>query len=101
MVFEKLVLRKMKFCALNIICDGHTEAIYACISMKFSHYVTLYISFFAISYLHNGEGRDYTSDFIIRLGEGKYLILETKGYDELRDVKKAVALRWVVEAIDR
>jgi type III restriction enzyme len=50
---------------------------------------------FVISYLHNGQYRDYIPDFIIRLKAGEFLILETKGYDELREVKKAAALRWV------
>jgi type III restriction enzyme len=52
---------------------------------------------FAIPYLHNGEPHDYRPDFIIRYkGEAeKYLILETKGYDELAEVKAAAAQRWV------
>ena len=54
---------------------------------------------FAIPYLHNGEDHDYIPDFIIRFREGEYFILETKGYDQLRDVKKAAALRWV-EAVN-
>jgi type III restriction enzyme len=52
---------------------------------------------FAIPYLHNGQPHDYLPDFIIRLKADKplYLILETKGYDELHEVKKQAALRWV------
>lgn len=52
---------------------------------------------FAIPYVHNGQGHDYVPDFIVRLetGEERYLILETKGYDPLAEVKKAAALRWV------
>jgi len=52
---------------------------------------------FAIPYLHNGQMHDYVPDFIIRIdGEDeRYLILETKGYDPLKDVKKAAAERWV------
>jgi type III restriction enzyme len=40
---------------------------------------------------------DYIPDFIIRLkGEPtRHLILETKGYDELEEVKQAAAERWV------
>lgn len=51
---------------------------------------------FAIPYLHNGQMHDYQPDFIIRLeGEAeRYLILETKGYDPLEDVKTAAAKRW-------
>jgi type III restriction enzyme len=40
---------------------------------------------------------DYMPDFIIRLAvdEERYLILETKGYDPLKEVKEAAAKRWV------
>lgn len=56
---------------------------------------------FAIPYLYNGENHDYIPDFIIRFTTEKlnYLILETKGWDERRDVKKAAAIRWC-EAIN-
>jgi type III restriction enzyme len=52
---------------------------------------------FAIPYLHNGQMHEYYPDFIIRLvaEDEQYLILETKGYDELADVKKQAAERWV------
>jgi type III restriction enzyme len=52
---------------------------------------------FAISYLHNGQMHDYIPDFIIRLKTEPpvHLILETKGYDPLEEVKKAAAERWV------
>ena len=52
---------------------------------------------FTIPYLHNGQMHDYVPDFIIRLkGDGAgHLILETKGYDELVEVKRAAAERWV------
>ncbi|MBA3342833.1 MAG: hypothetical protein H0T48_13485 [Gemmatimonadaceae bacterium] len=55
---------------------------------------------FAIPYMHNGEMHDFMPDFIVRVratnGDGPTnLILETKGYDELREVKEAAALRWV------
>ncbi len=52
---------------------------------------------FAIPYLFNGQPHDYVPDFIIRLqGDAeRYLILETKGYDPLRDVKTQAAQRWV------
>ena len=52
---------------------------------------------FAIPYLHNGQMHDYVPDFIVRL-EGEWLrqvILETKGFDPLEDVKRAAAERWV------
>lgn len=52
---------------------------------------------FAIPYLHNGQMHDFVPDFVIRLtGNGAdHLILETKGYDELAEVKEAAAKRWV------
>jgi type III restriction enzyme len=51
---------------------------------------------FAIPYLHNGQMHDYVPDFLIRLesSDERYLILETKGYDPLKEVKRAAALRW-------
>jgi type III restriction enzyme len=55
---------------------------------------------FSIPYLHNGEAHEYLPDFLIRFDKGDQdapstLILETKGYDTLRDVKEAAAARWV------
>ena len=52
---------------------------------------------FAIPYLHNGQMHDYIPDFIVRLKRSKphYVILETKGFDPLADVKAAAAERWV------
>ena len=52
---------------------------------------------FAIPYLHNGQPHDYLPDFIVRLGTSPptSLILETKGFDDLADVKAAAAERWV------
>jgi type III restriction enzyme len=51
---------------------------------------------FAIPYFHNGQPHDYEPDFIVRLsGEnGRYLILETKGYDPLAEIKEQAAKRW-------
>jgi type III restriction enzyme len=51
---------------------------------------------FGIPYLHNGEMHDYVPDFLVSLkGEPPaFLIIETKGYDPLKEVKKAAALRW-------
>jgi type III restriction enzyme len=52
---------------------------------------------FAIPYLHDGQMHDYVPDFILRLGSNggaAQLILETKGYDPLDDVKAAAAERW-------
>lgn len=52
---------------------------------------------FSIPYLHNGQAHDYEPDFLIQLEAARqsYLILETKGYDPLEEVKLAAAERWV------
>ena len=52
---------------------------------------------FAIPYIHNGQPHDFEPDFIIRLkgGEGRHLILETKGYDPLAEIKEQAARRWI------
>jgi type III restriction enzyme len=50
---------------------------------------------FAIPYLFNGQMHDYLPDFIVRLDNGVQLILETKGYDERAEVKKAASQRWI------
>jgi type III restriction enzyme len=56
---------------------------------------------FAIPYLHNGQMHDYEPDFIVRLKGDPPLnvILETKGYDPMKDVKRQAAERWV-EAVN-
>ncbi|MBM3778353.1 MAG: type III restriction endonuclease subunit R [Acidimicrobiia bacterium] len=52
---------------------------------------------FAIPYLHNGQPHDYVPDFIVRLVNhpDTCLIVETKGFDDLAEVKAAAAERWV------
>ncbi|MEI6343121.1 MAG: type III restriction endonuclease subunit R [Verrucomicrobiota bacterium] len=57
---------------------------------------------FAIPYLHNGQKHDYIPDFILRLtgNATRHLILETKGFDPLADLKKAAAERWVAAVND-
>ena len=52
---------------------------------------------FAIPYLHNGENHEYIPDFIVRLvgDEQRFLVLETKGYDPLEEVKTQAAHRWI------
>jgi type III restriction enzyme len=52
---------------------------------------------FAIPYLHNGQPHDYIPDFVVRLKDRphEHLILETKGYDELAEIKAAAAERWI------
>ena len=48
-----------------------------------------------VRYVHDGETHEYIPDFVIRLTNGIHLILETKGYDPLEDVKAQAAQRWV------
>jgi type III restriction enzyme len=52
---------------------------------------------FAIPYFYNGQMHDYVPDFILRLKSepARFLILETKGYDPLEDIKRAASERWV------
>ena len=52
---------------------------------------------FAIPYIDNGQVHDYVPDFILRLNvqSGRHLILEIKGFDELEDIKKSAAERWI------
>jgi type III restriction enzyme len=52
---------------------------------------------FAIPYFNNGQNHEYIPDFIIRLknAQATHLILETKGYDPLEQVKANAANRWV------
>jgi len=52
---------------------------------------------FAIPYFHKGQPHDYLPDFIVRLKTDPviHLILETKGYDPLEQVKSEAAHRWV------
>src|SRR5262245_42356500 len=52
---------------------------------------------FAIRYFHNGQDHDYSPDFLIRLRYPGlfHLILETKGHDELEEIQRAAAERWV------
>jgi len=54
---------------------------------------------FTIPYMHNGEMHDFVPDFIVRSvpgdgGQVSHTILETKGYDPLREIKEAAAVRW-------
>src|SRR5262249_29593294 len=52
---------------------------------------------FAVPYLHNGQTHSYIRDVIVRLRTDppRQLVLETKGFDPLEEVKVAAARRWV------
>ena len=51
----------------------------------------------AVPYFHNGQPHDYLPDFIVRLRTEPrfHLILETKGFDPLTEVKQTAAERRV------
>lgn len=52
---------------------------------------------FGIPYEHDSLRHEYLPDFIVRLvgDAARHVIVETKGYDPLADVKRAAAERWV------
>lgn len=52
---------------------------------------------FGIPYEHDSQRHEYLPDFIVRLNKGAncHVIVETKGFDPLADVKRAAAERWV------
>ena len=54
---------------------------------------------FGIPYMHDNQMHEHLPDFIIRLKDDSHLILETKGYDELKDTKEKATKRWV-EAVN-
>ena len=55
---------------------------------------------FEIKYVHNGVLRDYIPDFLIKLDNGKVLILEVKGIETEQDKVKLQALQEWVDAIN-
>lgn len=55
---------------------------------------------FEILYVFDGVVRKYLPDFLIRLDNGKTLILETKGQETRRDKEKRKALSEWVSAVN-
>jgi type III restriction enzyme len=55
---------------------------------------------FQIHYLWNGAKRRYIPDFLIRLTNGKTLVLEIKGEDSEQNRNKLMAMRSWVEAVN-
>lgn len=47
-----------------------------------------------IPYSHDGQRHDYVPDFLVRCDNGSHLIIETKGFDRLAEVKEQAARRW-------
>lgn len=56
---------------------------------------------FVIYYYHNGVVRRYFPDFIIKLTNGKYLVLETKGQDDAQNKTKRSYLDEWCKAINQ
>lgn len=56
---------------------------------------------FEILYIFKGEVRKYRPDFIIRLKNGRYLVLETKGQDTQQDKTKREFLDEWVKAVNQ
>lgn len=55
---------------------------------------------FEINYVYDGVVRKYTPDFLIRLNNGRILVLETKGQETRRDKEKRKALTEWIEAVN-
>ena len=55
---------------------------------------------FAVRYVYRGVTRRYLPDFLVRLTNGKTLILEVKGQMTEQDSAKCAALREWVEAVN-
>jgi type III restriction enzyme len=55
---------------------------------------------FEIVYVYDGVVRRYYPDFLIRLANGRTLVLETKGQQTARDIEKRKALAEWVEAVN-
>lgn len=55
---------------------------------------------FVIEYVYEGVIRKYVPDFLIKLSNGKMLILETKGKETAKDVEKRKALKEWIKAVN-
>lgn len=55
---------------------------------------------FEIIYIYDGVPRKYIPDFLIRLDNGKQLVLETKGQDSLQNKAKRKALKEWVDTVN-
>jgi len=61
-----------------------------------NHHLNLHVH-----YLWNGSKRRYVPDFLVRLANGKMLVLELKGQDTPQDGKKRLALADWTKAVNR
>jgi len=55
---------------------------------------------FEIVYVFDGVVRKYYPDFLVRLSNGKILVLEVKGQETRRDIEKRKALKEWIEAVN-
>ena len=55
---------------------------------------------FKVRYLYRGSGRNFIPDYLIRLNNGKTLILEVKGQDSEQNKAKRAAMRTWVQAVN-
>ncbi|MGD0804479.1 MAG: DEAD/DEAH box helicase family protein [Candidatus Bathyarchaeia archaeon] len=55
---------------------------------------------FEIHYIHGGVHHNYRPDYVIRLTNGTYLILEVKGQPTQQDRSKEIALQEWIEAVN-
>ncbi len=81
------------------VCDSSWE-VYTAHVLDANQYVDAWVKNdhvgFAIQYLHNGVVRQYYTDFIVKLVNGKQLIVEVKGKERPQDEsKKKAAITWV------
>ena len=69
-----------------------------------SHYVAAWAKNdhlgFEIHYVFDGVVRKYTPDLLVRLVNGKNLVLETKGQETRRDKEKRKALAEWIDAVN-
>lgn len=56
---------------------------------------------FDISYVYQGAVRKYRPDFLVKLSNGEYLVLETKGRETHQDKTKRLALAEWVDAVNQ
>ena len=56
---------------------------------------------FEISYIHNGALHSYTPDFIIRLSDKSFMILEVKGRKKPKDESKWDYMKFWIKAVNQ
>lgn len=87
----------------HMVADSSWEQ-YAANLLETSPHVTAYAKNdhinFQIYYLWNGSRRRYVPDFLIRLANGKTLVLEIKGEDSEQNRTKRAALNTWIQAIN-